>query len=255
MRLARALAAVAFVAAAAVPARADECVRVVVDYDAPNTHCTTAATNDTVADVLAQRAKETHNPQPRYSSSGFLCAIDGKPDTGCGDHDTEPYWSIWYWQSGRWVYSSQGVTTLVVADRDHDGHPDPFGFRFTPFEEKRQPRANPSYATPNPTPTSVSGSPAPHVTSAPPAPSATARTRTSTPAAVPTTRNPTPTSVSGTPGRSIGDDSGLVPREPPAPSSAADRSGEDGGMPVATIVAVVAIATLGGAGAWKARRT
>jgi len=252
VRLARAAAAVAFVAAAAVPARADECVRVVVDYDAPNTHCTTAATNDIAADVLEQRADELHLPasqHPRYNSSGFLCAVDGKPETGCGDSGTQPYWSLWYWQSGKWVYSSQGMTTLVVADRDHDGHPDPLGFRFTPYEEKRQPRANPSYATPNPTPTSASGSPAPHVTSAPPAPSATSRTRSSATTTAAPTPNPTPTSMSGSPTTT----SFAVPTSAAEPPAAAP-SGEDGGVPVPTIVAVVAIAALGGAAALKARR-
>jgi hypothetical protein len=142
-------------------------VRVVVDYgtlggapsSSPNTHC--VSSDGTAAEVLAARASAIGAPAPRYRGN-FLCAIDGYPKEGCGDHGTEPYWSLWLWVNGQWTYSSLGVDTYTVRDADKDGHPDPIGFRYHEFQTKRQPRANPSYPAPTTRP------PAPHPTTAPP---------------------------------------------------------------------------------------
>ncbi|MDQ1713388.1 MAG: hypothetical protein QOE45_2838 [Frankiaceae bacterium] len=129
------------------------CVQVVVDYGTaakapagPHVHCTRSAVGDTGAEVLAQRHNEvdaTHSStQPRYNGN-FLCAIDGYPESGCGDHGTEPYWSVWLWQRGAWVYSQRGVDSYTTEDADRDGCQDPLGFRYTPFESKERPRATP----------------------------------------------------------------------------------------------------------------
>jgi hypothetical protein len=139
------------------------CVNVVVDdgRSAVTRHCTNAAYGDTAAEVLAERAREVHRPAPRYNGN-FLCAIDGYPGTGCGDHGTEPYWSFWIWANGRWSYSSFGVDSYPVSDSDHDGKPDPIGFRYQPFKTKQSPRAG-GFAAPPPThpPTTQPPRPAP----------------------------------------------------------------------------------------------
>ncbi|HWL36204.1 MAG TPA: hypothetical protein VNQ77_08405 [Frankiaceae bacterium] len=159
----RAAVLVAFVAAcSAMPATAAyaaECVKVVVDYGTlagapagPNTRCVDVGEDGTAAEALHGRA--------RYKGN-FLCAIDGYPETGCGDEPPSPYWSFWVWRDGAWVYSNEGVGTFTVGDADKDGHPDPLGFRYHEVDKKAAPRANPSYPKP---------------TTAPPRTSAPART-------------------------------------------------------------------------------
>ncbi|HVF03546.1 MAG TPA: hypothetical protein VNA20_01780 [Frankiaceae bacterium] len=152
---------------AAGPATAAECVRVVVDYGTfegapagPTVRCADVGYGGTAADALRGRA--------RYKGN-FLCAIDGYPESGCGDEPPSPYWSIWYWSGGRWVYSQEGVGTLEVADRDRDGHPDPFGFRYHAVDQRQAPRYDPSYPKPTPKPTEPA--PKPTTKPAPPAPS------------------------------------------------------------------------------------
>lgn len=257
--------------AAALPARAAECVRVVVDYgtfagapQGPNTHCTSSPSGATAAEVLAKRADElglSTSQRPRYNGN-FLCAIDGYPGTGCGDHGTEPYWSLWLWVGGTWVYSSEGVATYTVRDADKDGHPDPIGFRYHEFKTKRQPRANPGYPAPTTappaTPSPSGAAPSHGATTAPPsAPSRPAGPgATSTPAATPVSATPAPTGVAGT---------------TPAPTGAAAVAGpsvsaaatgpvtfpvreQGGGFPYGTLVALAIALGLGGATLVKLRR-
>ncbi len=222
-----------------------ECVRVVVDYgafadspDGPNTHCTGVPSGATAAEALAKRAGDLHATPPRYQGN-FLCALDGYPETGCGIQ-SGPYWSFWIWVGGRWTYSSFGVDSYSVGDADHDGHPDPIGFRYQPESAPATPRSNPAY--PKPTPTT----PAPVRTTAPPAttPAAThtsARTPTPTATTPPTTAPPvitTPVAAAEptTP-------PGIVPSTDPKP------------FPFGTAVAsLVALLLLGGAG-WRFHRT
>ncbi|HEU0129373.1 MAG TPA: hypothetical protein VFQ85_00085 [Mycobacteriales bacterium] len=271
MRLRAALAgAVTGAALLAVPgaARAASCVTVVVDYGTmagapagPDSRCVPGGEGDAAASFLAGRA--------RYSSSGFLCAIDGYPESGCGDHGTEPYWSFWLWRHGTWEYSSQGVASYAAEDADGDGCLDALGFRYHAFKERLAPRAAPP-ACPKP-------ATAPPRTTAPPAPgggttaSTAPATRsttghhasnaaTSAPAAPGATASPTaaPATATATPGATVvaaptGDP--LPVPAAPSPGVATPR-GEAArhGLPLGTLLAVAAVLALAGGAAWQVRR-
>lgn len=252
------LGAVAAVAAtsavAGVPARASFCVNVVVDdgTHTPTRHCTTTKYGDTAASVLAARASEVHQTAPRYDGN-FLCAIDGYPESGCGNHGTEPYWSFWIWVRGAWTYSQVGVDSYAVEDGDHDGRPDPLGFRYTPFESKERPRAGVGLApTPAPTP-KPSPTPAalPPVSSAPPAPSPR-RDVTSAPAVRQSPAATGSRSTGSRPTPSHGPSATGSPVVPDAvePAAAPRRHG---GVPTGTLAAAAIAAGLLGATAWRFR--
>lgn len=124
-RLALASFLVAGVVATATGAAAVECpaanpgevgVLVVVDYgdlsDAPDPSvaCVSVAEGSDGNEVLAARADQLGVPPPRYDPSGLLCAIDGRPESGCGDR-TETgfrYWSYWLGDDRGWEYASVG---------------------------------------------------------------------------------------------------------------------------------------------------
>jgi hypothetical protein len=199
------------------------CVSVVVDYGTaagapagPNTHCTGAASGDTAAAVLARRSTELGSAPPRYSGN-FLCAIDGYPKSGCGDHGSEPYWSFWIWAGGKWSYSQLGVDSYTTGDSDHDGCQDPLGFRYTEFKTTNAPRATPPRCA---TPTQPPGNP-----KSPPA----RRPPVGGPPAAP------PTGGSGTgPGTDAGNGTGnAASGAPPTSAPPAAGSGGPSGSPTA----------------------
>ena len=249
--------------------RAAECVQVVVDYGtvdgyapgAPNTRCVNVDHGGTAAQALDGRA--------RYKGN-FLCAIDGYPESGCGDEPPSPYWSIWYWSGGRWVYSQEGVATLQVADRDRDGHPDAFGFRYHEVDRRQPPRLAPSYPKPSPTatpkPTATKPRSARPSATAPPAttgarPTANGSTAaTSDPAVATTTTSgaPTATPATGVPTAPPtttpppAGDTGSPDAAPP-PTAATPRGA--GGVPVGTVAGALLAATLLGAAAVRARKS
>ncbi|HVU74919.1 MAG TPA: hypothetical protein VHE83_18290 [Mycobacteriales bacterium] len=109
-----------------------ECIGVVVDPAgsgsprAPDTYCATVPYGATGQQVLAARAKALNRPQPRYQG-GLLCAIDGYPATGCGEHDTArggyDYWSYWHKRRGssQWVYSGTGADQYSPVPGDLEG--------------------------------------------------------------------------------------------------------------------------------------
>ena len=258
---------------AARPAAAAECVRVVVDYGTlagapagPNMHCTSSTGN--AGQVLIKRAQEVGQQPPRFTGN-FLCAIDGYPESGCGDHGDEPYWSFWYWVDGRWVYSSLGVDSYTVRDSDGDGHPDPLGFRYHAFSEKRAPRANPSYPAPTKAATAAPPRTAPPAGgggastapggAVPTGSTATARplatgtatagtgTGTATPAA--TARTATPTAAPAASGGTAAPAEPTLAEPPPA------AGGRGGGVPVATLLALAAAGVLGGVAAVRLRKS
>jgi hypothetical protein len=248
------------------PAAAAECVKVVVDYGTvsgygtppggTNTRCVTVDDGAVAAKAIEGRA--------RYKGN-FLCALDGYPGTqyGCGDHGTEPYWSIWVFQDGRWTYSSEGVATLRVTDRDGDGHPDPLGFRYVAYDGRAAPRANPAYPKPAattkppaPPRTTAPAAPGrPRATTAPPAPPAGGGTTTTAPAAPGATGTPSApagsataraTAASGSPGSPASSDpaTSVDPSVPPAAAEPADTTSDR--FPWGTVaVAVVALGLLG----------
>jgi hypothetical protein len=262
-----AAAAVACLAAVALPARAATCVNVVVDTGSgtPTRHCTAASYGTTAAAVLAQRAKETGQPAPRYNGN-FLCAIDGYPESGCGDHGTEPYWSFWIWVNGAWTYSSSGVDAYAVEDADHDGRPDPLGFRYTPFESKQRPRA----AGAPPAPQRTTPPPAPHPAPTPPAPDPATSAPgvrpgssqgagapgvhfvTSPPAA--TTAGPGSAAPgAATPSGAASD--GAAPAPDAVEPTVAAGARRHRGLPLGTVAAGAVASALLGAAAYKTRRT
>lgn len=263
----RAAVLVAYLAAgAALPATAHaaECVKVVVDYGTidgapagPNTRCVDVGDDGTAADALRGRA--------RYKGN-FLCAIDGYPETGCGDQPPSPYWSFWVWRNGGWVYSNEGVGTFTVGDADGDGHPDPLGFRYHEVDKRAAPRANPSYPKPATAPPRTTTAPRPAPTSgavpgrtASPAPRAT----TAPGATAAATTGPT-APVSGTPSVGTTGTPTTSPTSAPAPagSTAATpdvEAGElpvrddDGGFPVGAVAGGVLALGLLGAAAYRFR--
>lgn len=235
------------------------CVNVVVDdgRTAVTRHCTNAAYGDTAAEVLAERAREVHRPAPRYNGN-FLCAIDGYPGTGCGDHGTEPYWSFWIWANGKWTYSSYGVDSYPVSDSDHDGKPDPIGFRYQPFKTKQSPRAG-GFAAPPPTtqPTTQPPRPAPSpVPSRAPAPSpggaggagASGPSATASSAAPTAMRRPTPAGASESGAPPTGSGGASADAVEPTPEAAPHR----GNLAGAIAVGALALALIGAA-VWRSR--
>lgn len=93
-------------------------VSVVVDAGAggPSEVCVAVSSGATGADVLAERARVLGTPPPRWDGSGLLCAIDGVPETGCGERhaDGYRYWSYWNGDAGSWTYSPIGPATKRV---------------------------------------------------------------------------------------------------------------------------------------------
>lgn len=92
-------------------------VRVVVDYGdlaeapaEPGVVCVSVPEGADGSEVLAARAEQLGTPAPRYEASGLLCAIDGVPETGCGEPtDTGyRYWSYWLGTAEGWEYASVG---------------------------------------------------------------------------------------------------------------------------------------------------
>lgn len=269
---------------AAGPAAAAECVRVVVDYGTfegapagPNMRCVDVGYGGTAADALRGRA--------RYKGN-FLCAIDGYPESGCGDEPPSPYWSIWYWSGGRWAYSQEGVATLEVADRDRDGHPDPFGFRYHAVDRRLAPRYDPSYPKPTPTPTTAPPKPAPTKTAGP-APSGgstggagtggtPSAARTGTGAAVSTSGGPAASTAESTPAATstagprataagatatptallgaTGTSATPAPDDPEVTAAGEIPARPDNGFPAGTATAGVLALGLLGAAAWRFRK-
>jgi hypothetical protein len=247
---------------AALPARGALCVNVVVDDSAhtPTRHCTATSYGATAAEVLARRSAETGTTPPRYHGN-FLCAIDGYPETGCGDDQgATAYWAFWAWVRGAWVYQQVGVDSYTVEDADHDGHPDPIGFRYSGVNDHNSPpRATggvtaspaPRGTTPPPAPRSTTTRPAPRTASAG-VPSSVSMTAppadgSATPGAFTTIR----TSGAASPGAATpsGDPATTLDAVEPTATGARGR----GGVPVGTVAGVLLAAALFGATAWRLR--
>jgi hypothetical protein len=94
-------------------------VAIVVDTGTGNSVsalCVPAGARDNGAMLLAERASMLGTPQPRYGTSGLLCAIDGFPATGCGERQNGryAYWSYWHGSNGAWTYASVGPASTRV---------------------------------------------------------------------------------------------------------------------------------------------
>jgi len=104
-------------------------IRVVIVVDAADfgggssAICLVVPTGTTGSQLLARRSAELGTGSVRYGSSGLLCAIDGLPATGCGDHNAGgfDYWGYFIGRSGSWVYGNINPFTRRLSDGDIEG--------------------------------------------------------------------------------------------------------------------------------------
>jgi hypothetical protein len=224
-------------------------VRVVVDFGgAPGAPsgvsdvCVPAADRTTGAELLAARARQLGTPAPRYDG-GLLCAIDGYPETGCGDRTSDGYryWSYWHGDAGSWTYANVGPGSWKLREGDVEG------WHF--LNGGPESKASPPGAAATPCPAGIATTTAPAATAAPaPAPVATTTapgpepTSTAAAAAV-TTTPPASSTTSST-------------RAAPVENASSTRSGDDGGggAPVGLLVVAAAVVALGVAAGARSRR-
>ncbi len=104
-------------------------IRVVLVVDASDlgggasATCLVVAAGTTGSQLLARRGSELGTGAPRYGSSGLLCAIDGRPASGCGDRSAGgfEYWAYFNGSSGSWVYGNFNPFTRRLSDGDIEG--------------------------------------------------------------------------------------------------------------------------------------
>jgi len=104
-------------------------LRVVIVVDATDfgggssATCLVVPTGTTGSQLLARRSAELGTGSVRYGSSGLLCAIDGLPAAGCGDHNAGgfDYWGYFNAPSGSWVYGNINPFTRRLSDGDIEG--------------------------------------------------------------------------------------------------------------------------------------
>ena len=261
-------------------ASGDVHVAVVVDNgssSAVSAVCVPGSSGDNGATILAARASMLGTPQPRYASSGLLCAIDGMPSTGCGvAHDGHyAYWSYWHGSGAKWSYSNVGPAS---------GHVDPGtveGWRWQPDGSALPtdpPPRGPADATaicpPTPprttaAPTTVATAPPPEATVQPSVTGGAQQLPNISPATGPASS--TPTSVTARPRSAAavttmtraGSRSSTRPPGESTSSSiaiavrgiaAAPPRRSAGGAPVGFLVGVSLVIALGAGGAVAARR-
>ena len=300
-RLAVAGALVALPVAAAAPgvaaAETTLCVEVVVDYGdhgqgaptRPSAYCAKVPDGSTGADVLAVRARELGKPMPRYND-GLLCAIDGFPETGCGEENADGtfnYWSYWHKKGdGAWTYSSRGAYAYTMRDDPDTAEVERFGEGWAWVQNQpeggRRPAAIP-YADVCPTEPAAASSPArpaapaprPATTRARPAaaqPTASAAPRRVAPATSPGASGPgvaATATVSTTPAASASATvlgaSSTRPSATGSPTAEVEfdvetradvprPSDDDGGPPVGLLVGLLLVAGLGTGAVVQARR-
>jgi hypothetical protein len=290
-RLGRALALTALVAfALATPlggrvlqracAAGDVHVAVVVDdgsSSAVSAVCVPGSSGDNGATILAARASMLGMPQPRYSTSGLLCSIDGMPSTGCGvAHDGHyAYWSYWHGDAGKWSYSNVGPASGRVDSGVVEGWRwEPDGSALPTDPPPRGPADATAICAPTPPrptapPTTVATAPPPEPTVRP---SVTGRAP-QLPGISPATGSdsPTPTSVTARPGSTasvttVKSRGSRTSKGPPGESTsssiaiavrgiaAAPPRRTAGGVPVAFLAGVALVLAVGAGGAFAARR-
>ena len=224
-------------------------------------------------------------------SSGLLCSIDGVPETGCGERTASGYryWAYFHGSGSSWSYSSIGPQGYRAAEGTVEGWhfvegaglpSDPPPNRAptnicptapppTVAPTTAPPPLPPPTTTPGPTPTAPGGGPAPTPGAGGPGGASPTTTPTTVASGTPDSTDstaagaegpavsPTGTAADGsstTPGTlEIGPD-GVASDVTVLASAQNPASGSDRGAPVATILAIVAVAGLGGAAAWRFRR-
>jgi hypothetical protein len=251
--------------------------------------CVPGGSRDNGASILAARASLLGTPQPRFNASGLLCAIDGLPQTGCGEqHKSQySYWSYFHGTGGKWSYSSFGPGSWRVDGATVEGwrwQPDGAGLPTDP--PPRGPASAGAVCAPQSTPTTarpvasgtVASGPATAGTTAPhtgvTTPAVTSRTTPSdigpqTPGKAPAggtvgstadPTNKTATTAGGHRATTTGDASSTASSTASsialtAGGIAAPPAGRSsGGAPVGVIVGVLLVVALGAGGAVAARR-
>jgi len=248
-------------------------VAVVIAGD--RTVCVNWFSGMTGLDALEAAASSVEYGQGNYR--GLVVKIDG---VGSPTPTTQLYWSYWHDNGGGWSYSSYGPASYdpkagsVEGWIYNDGKTAPPSASYASVCGSLDPKptsAAPTTAAPKPEPsrstvrstgsTAPSGivAPPPPSTTRAPAPNATTATSDSTSATPTNTTRASPT-ASGSPTSSRGTSGSAVTSQPtsgasPTPSAATTTTSTSTGAPTAVIVAVLAIAGLGGAAAWLRRRT
>jgi hypothetical protein len=219
---------------ASVCAYASTSVAVVVDFgNSVSAKCVPADSSDSGADALAA------SHQVRFNNSGFVCAIDGYPATGCGDQNgsTYAYWSYWHGTGGAWQYSNIGPAGTRVKSTVVEG------WRFQP-----KGAGNPSDPAPR-------GSPDPAATCVPPPPAnAPATPTTAAAAATPAAKGSTPTtpttpSATGAAASTDAATDAAVASDTTTSSTATDQTAAAGGVAAGDVRVSDRPATSGGGSA------
>jgi MYXO-CTERM domain-containing protein len=275
--------------AEAAPAQATVNVGVVVDFGVLRGGDVQTTCVPLEAGTHGLKALQAAGHEITLDSSGLVCTIDREPAEGCGERTPGGYryWAYFHGSGSSWSYSSIGPGGYRMAAGSVEGwhfvegagnpsDPPPGRAPTNICPTAPPPTVAPTTAPPPlPPPTTVPG-PAPTVpggggpAGAPGAggpsgasPSSTATTlQPGAPdgGATPTT-DPTGEPAGSPPG-TTDDASGSVEIGPDGVASdvtvlasAHNRdSGSEAGAPVATILAIVAVAGLGGAAAWRFRR-
>ena len=233
--------------------------------------CITLAAGGNGATLIAQRfGKSTI----RINSSGLICAIDGYPATGCGEHLPNGKYRYWsYWKGGsRWDYATIGPADRKIVDGSVEGWR--FGDGSTDVNEL-QPRSSAAGACSSSSPTS------PPVTAAPSGPGGGTGTPTTPTTATgsgsggsePSAVDPSAGATDQPPGAMVdpasdvsagaeasGDDDGTTGTSADSSLGAAENaaavSGHDsksGGGPVIAAAVALAVVALGGGAALRFR--
>ena len=298
-RLVVAGALVAFPVAAGSPgvaaAEITLCVEVVVDYGdhgdgaptRPSAYCAKVPDGSTGADVLAVRARELGKPMPRYND-GLLCAIDGFPETGCGEENADGtfnYWSYWHKRGdGAWTYSNRGAYAYTMRDNPDTAEVERYGEGWAWVQNQpeggRRPAnipyaevcptepaaasspARPPAPAPRPASSAARPAPAPARTTAAPVPRTVRPSATRSPSAVPTAA--TSAAASASPAASVLAGSSVRP----TPSSTSGERAfdvetraevprtvdDENGLPIGLLVGLLLVAGLGTGAVVQARR-
>lgn len=254
------------------------CVGVVVQRDTGSTPhpraCIEVTAGASGSDVLAARARKLGTPAPRYDSSGLLCAIDGYPETGCAERDANGYryWSYWHHTGGTWGYANTGPSSYEVRDGDGDGDPDLEGWRFQDGGSESAAAAPPGATYDSVCPPKATPTPRPSASPKPSPAAGSGRSATTSPTATAgaSLAKPARASASGVPvaiSSTFGAEASSEPAPPAVSPTTSTRAPvgaaaaaepvrrEDEPLPVLPIAGVLLIATLGGAGYVRARRS
>ncbi|UDY24533.1 hypothetical protein [Nocardioides sp. Kera G14] len=205
---------------------------------------------------------------------GFVCRVNGKPDSGDQCEATNAYWGLFVSkQGGAWTYASQGVYTQPVASGDSVAFVwQDSNSRTPPGTAPQQPVVATSKPTPTATPSakqSATSVKKPHSTvasktaSATPraTPTTTASASSSTSASVSSSATTTPTSTASVSSAPASAAVTATTDSPSATSSTGDldatpasaTASDSGGLPgwAGPAVIVVIIALAGGVTLWR----